>query len=96
MEDYKYGRSYIPDLLLYVKAPPGFFLSIFSSLTCPKKPVFSKHDLLWWKVPASQLLFLKTEKILALLYGGKGHEERPFCDFGPVPSVYQPQAQALL
>jgi hypothetical protein len=52
MEDYKSGRSYIPDLLLYVKAPPGFFLSIFSSLTCPKKPVFSKHDLLWWKVPA--------------------------------------------
>jgi hypothetical protein len=34
------------------KALPGFFLCIFSFLTCPKKPVFSKRDLLWWKVPA--------------------------------------------
>ncbi len=35
------------------KALPGFFLCIFSSLTCLKKPVFSKPDLLrWWKVPA--------------------------------------------
>jgi hypothetical protein len=34
------------------KALLGFFLCIFSSLTCLKKPVFSKRDLLWWKVPA--------------------------------------------
>jgi hypothetical protein len=34
------------------KALPGFFLCIFSSLTCLKKPVFSKRDLLRWKVPA--------------------------------------------
>jgi hypothetical protein len=35
-----------------VKALPGFFLCIFSSLICLKKPVFSKGDLLRWKVPA--------------------------------------------
>jgi hypothetical protein len=34
------------------KALPGFFLCIFSSLTCLKKPVLSKRDLLRWKVPA--------------------------------------------
>ncbi len=34
------------------KALLGFFLCIFSSLTCCKKPVFSKPDLLRWKVPA--------------------------------------------
>jgi hypothetical protein len=34
------------------KALLGFFLCIFSSLTCYKKPVFSKPDLLRWKVPA--------------------------------------------
>jgi hypothetical protein len=30
---------------------PGIFLWIFSSFACLKKPVFSKRDLLWWKVP---------------------------------------------
>jgi hypothetical protein len=34
------------------KALLGFFLCIFSSLTCLKKPVFSKRDLLRWKVTA--------------------------------------------
>jgi hypothetical protein len=34
------------------KALPGFFLPTSSSLTCRKKPVFSKRDLLRWKVPA--------------------------------------------
>ncbi len=34
------------------KPMPGFFLCIFSSPTCLKKPVFSKLDLLLWKVPA--------------------------------------------
>jgi hypothetical protein len=34
------------------KALPGFFLRIFSSLTCLKKPVISKWDLLWWKALA--------------------------------------------
>jgi hypothetical protein len=33
------------------KAFPGFFLRIFSSLTCLKKPIFNKRDLLRWKVP---------------------------------------------
>jgi hypothetical protein len=33
---------------------PGFFLCILSSVTCLKKPIFSKRDLLLqWKVPAS-------------------------------------------
>ncbi len=69
------------------------FLCIFSSLTCLKKPVFSKRDLLQWKVstsetllgssdqrkaPASLPLFLKSEKIPALLSVGKGLEYRPF------------------
>jgi hypothetical protein len=48
------------------KALPGFFLCIFSSLTCLKKLVFSKLDLLQWKVTASLPLFLKSEKITAL------------------------------
>jgi hypothetical protein len=43
------------------KVLPGFFLCIFSSLTCLKKP-----------------------------------EHRPFRDFRPVPSAYQPQAQTQI
>jgi hypothetical protein len=68
------------------------------------KSVFSKGDLLRWKVPArlywdllkvsaSLSLYLKSEKIPALLYLGKGLEYRPFCDFRRDPSAYQPQAQ---
>jgi len=34
------------------KAVPGFLLCIFSSLACLKKHVFSKGDLMRWKVPA--------------------------------------------
>jgi hypothetical protein len=73
------------------KALPEFFLCIFSFITCLKKPVFSKGDLLQWKVLArlysalltrgSYFLFLKSEKIPALLYIGKGPEYRPFRDF---------------
>jgi len=37
---------------LICKALPGIFLCIFSFLTYLKKPVFSKMDLLQWKVPA--------------------------------------------
>jgi len=69
------------------KALPGFFLCIFSSLTCLKKPVFSKRDLLRRKVPASVSLFLKSEKISALLYGGKGPEYRPFRDLRSMPDA---------
>jgi hypothetical protein len=67
------------------------------SLTCVKKPVFSKRGLLRWKVPArlycdlltvevpaSLSLFLKSEKIPALLYVGKEPEYRSFCDLRPV------------
>ncbi len=58
------------------KALPGFFLCIFSSLTCLKKPVFSLS------------LFLKSEKIPALLSLGKGLEYRPSRDLQSVPSAY--------
>jgi hypothetical protein len=72
------------------KALPGFFLCIFSSLTCLKKPVFSERDLVQWKVPASLSLFLNSEKIPAL---EKDLSYRPFRDFRPVLSAYQPRAQ---
>jgi hypothetical protein len=42
---------------------------------------------------SSLSLLLKSEKIPALLYLGKGPEYRPFWDFLPVPSAYRPQAQ---
>jgi hypothetical protein len=45
------------------------------------------------KVPARLSLFLKGEKIPALLYGGKGPEYMPFSDFRPIPSAYWPRAQ---
>jgi hypothetical protein len=72
------------------KALPGFFLCIFSSIACLKKPVFSKRDLPRWKKvparlywilltsercqPASLSLFLKRENIPAQLYFKKGPE----------------------
>ncbi len=40
------------------------------------------------KLPASLSLFLKSGKIPALLYVGKGREYKPFCDFRPVLSAY--------
>jgi hypothetical protein len=42
------------------------------------------------KVPTSLSLFLKSEKIPALLYIGKGPEYMPFRDFRPVPLAYRP------
>jgi hypothetical protein len=67
------------------------FSFVFSAplLTCLKKPVFSKRDLLWWEVPVRlywdlltsgryQPAHLKSEKIPALLFVGKGPEYRPF------------------
>ncbi len=84
-----------------VKHCPGFFLRIFSSLACLKKPVFTKagssavedtsETVLGSsdqrKVRASLLsLFLKSEKIPALLYVGKGPEYRPFHDLFSRPA----------
>jgi len=46
-----------------------------------------------WKVPASLSLFLKSEKIPALLYLAKGPEYRPFLHFRPAPSAYWRGAQ---
>jgi len=85
--------------LPFCKAPPGFFFCIFSSLTCLKKPVFSKQDLPRWtvpvriywdlsdqrKVPASLSLFLKSEKIPALLYIRKGPSTGPSVIFDLFP-----------
>ncbi len=42
------------------KAVPEFFLCIFSSLTCLKKPVFIKGDLMQWKVQARSYWDLLT------------------------------------
>jgi len=92
---FTYNKAFSKMLFNSCEARPGFFLCIFSSLTCLKKSVFSKRDLLQWKVPASLSLFLKSEKIPTLLYLGKGLVYRPFCDFQPVPSAYQPWAQIL-
>jgi hypothetical protein len=53
-----------------------------------EKLVFRKRDLLLrWKVPASLSLFLKSEKIPALLYIGRGRMYRPFCDLRSVPEA---------
>jgi hypothetical protein len=60
---------------VYAKAPPGFFVCIFNSITCLKKPYFQQRGSSdQWKVPASLSLFLKSEKIPDLLYVGKGPE----------------------
>jgi hypothetical protein len=45
-----------------LKALLGFFLSVFISITCLKKPVLSKRDLLQWKVPARLYWDLLTSK----------------------------------
>jgi hypothetical protein len=70
-----------------VKHCLDFFLCIFSSITCLKKPVFSKGEIfcggryqpgcigIFWLaegIPASLSLVLKSEKIPALLYWGEG------------------------
>jgi hypothetical protein len=79
-----------------VKALSGFFLCVFSSLTCLKKHVFNNGCFQQWgssavegtsqavlgssnqlKVPTSLPLFLKSEKIPALLSLGKGPKYRP-------------------
>ncbi len=52
----QFSKSLGKQASYYRKALPGFFLCIFSSLTSLKKPVFSKRDLLWWKVHTSQAL----------------------------------------
>jgi hypothetical protein len=84
-----------------------FLLCIFSSITCLKKPVFSKLEPFavegtsqvilgssdQRKVPASLSLFLKSEKIPARLYVGKRPRYRPFRDFRPVPLAYWPREQ---
>ncbi len=102
----QFSKSLGKQASYYRKALPGFFLCIFSSLASLKKPVFSKRGLLWWKVHTSQALlgssdqqkvpatlFLKSEKIQALLSVGKGPEYRPFSDFRHVPPAYRPGTQ---
>jgi hypothetical protein len=65
----------------------GFFLCIFNSLTCLKKLVFSKLDLLQWKVKANLSLFLRSEKIPTLFYVEKRLGCMPFHEFQHVPSA---------
>jgi len=66
-------KFHVNSLTSDVKHCPGFFLCIFSSLTCLKKPGFSKVGSSDQRnVPASLSLFLKSEKILALLYVANG------------------------
>jgi hypothetical protein len=48
------------------KALPGIFLCIFSYLTYMKKPVFSKMDLLLWKVSARLYWDLLTIRSICL------------------------------
>ncbi len=65
------------------KALPGFFLCIFSSLTCLKKPVFfcgggryqPGYTGIFWPVEGTSQT---REKFPALLYVGKGPEYKPF------------------
>jgi hypothetical protein len=47
------------------------------------------------KVQASPSLFLKSEKIPALRYVGKGPEYMPFREFRPAPLAYRPRARIL-
>jgi hypothetical protein len=84
-------------LLVHSKALPGFFLCIFSSyfqqagssaVEGTSQAVLGSSG--QWKVPASLSLGLRREKIPALLYIGKGHEDRPFCDFRPQGLVLEP------
>jgi hypothetical protein len=86
--------------ILGSKALLGFFLCILSSLDpyLPEETCFQQAGYYvvegtsqaalrsseQRKVPASLSLFLKSEKIPALLYKGKEPEYRPFRNFRPV------------
>jgi hypothetical protein len=92
-------HMYMKVRYLSVKHSLGFSFVFSAPLPAWRKPIFSKWDLLqWkvqskavlgssdqWKVPVSLSLFLISEKIPALLYVEKGHVYRPFRDFWPVP-----------
>jgi hypothetical protein len=60
------------------KELPGFFLCIFSSLTCLKKPVSTSGIFYGGRYQPACHYFLKSDKFSALLYGGKGPDFRPF------------------
>jgi hypothetical protein len=49
---FTHNKAFSKMLFNSCKALLGFFLCIFSALACLKKPVFSKWDLMQWKVPA--------------------------------------------
>jgi hypothetical protein len=65
-----------------------------------KVPARLYWDLLtsWrYQLPTSlRSLFLKSERIPALLYVGKGPEYKPFFDLRPVPEAKWPPLWALL
>jgi hypothetical protein len=51
----------------------------------PEEICVQQADLLQWKVPAGLSLFLKSEKIPALLYAGKRPKYTPFMIFDLFP-----------
>ncbi len=77
--------------LPYLREETCFQQAGSSAVEATSQAVLGSAD--QWKVPASLSLFLKSEKIPALLYLEKGPHDRPFCDFRPVPSAYRPGAQ---
>jgi hypothetical protein len=104
MEDCKSGRSYIQKSSPICKAPPAFFLCIFSSPTW--RSLFSASGIFCGggyqpgarvessdqrKVPASQSLFLKSQKNHSSVL----RRTRTWGDFRLVPSVYQPEGALL-
>ncbi len=94
-------------LLALLPAWRNLFSASGRSLTCSKKPVFSKRDLPWWKiptklycasderkVPASFVTISRKWKIPTLRYVGKGPEYTGLsCDFHLVPSAEWSWAQ---
>jgi hypothetical protein len=67
-----------------------FVITIPNKKHSPRqRQVGSSHR---WKVPANLPLFLKSEKIPTMFYGRKEPKFRPFRDFQPIPSAYQPWA----
>ncbi len=87
--------SFLGAILLVRKALPRFFLCRFF-LTCLKKRVFSKRDLLGWKVPARLYWDLLTSGRYQPPYHyfsalrRKRTLYRPFHDFS---TLYRPWAQ---
>jgi hypothetical protein len=79
------STAWIFPLYLQLHYLPAETLFSASGIFCGGRYLSASQALLGssdqWKVPASLSLFLKSEKIPALLHLGKGLEYRPFRDF---------------